>query len=63
MKLRDYVLEQIHHHETPVVPYSLGFEGDVAERVDAWYGSPDWRKQLTPYIVLSAVGLCAGLRT
>jgi len=51
MKLRDYVLEQIHHHETRPVPFTLGFEGDVAERLDAYYGSRDWRTRLTPYMV------------
>jgi uroporphyrinogen decarboxylase len=51
MQPRDCVLEQIHHRETRPVPFTLGFEGDVAERVDKHYGSPDWRKRLTPYIV------------
>jgi uroporphyrinogen decarboxylase len=45
------VLEQIHHRETHPVPYSLGFEGDVAEQLDAYYGSPEWRDRLIPYIV------------
>ena len=35
MKPREMVLEQIHHRETHPVPYSLGFEGDVAEQLDA----------------------------
>jgi len=51
MQLRDYVLGQIRHEDTPAVPYTLGFEGDVAERVDAYYGSSDWRNRLTPYMV------------
>jgi len=51
MQPRDLVLEQIGHRETRPVPFTLSFEGDVAERVDAYYGSPDWRKRLTPYIV------------
>lgn len=51
MQLRDYVLEQIHHRGTSPVPYTLGFEGDVAERLDAHYGSPDWRQRLTHYMV------------
>jgi uroporphyrinogen decarboxylase len=50
MKPREIVLEQIHHHETNPVPYSLGFEGDVAEQLDAHYGSPEWRARLTPYV-------------
>jgi uroporphyrinogen decarboxylase len=50
MKSRDIVLEQIHHHETHPVPYSLGFEGDVAEQLDAYYGDKTWRTRLTPYM-------------
>jgi uroporphyrinogen decarboxylase len=56
MQYRDYVLGQIHHQDTPAVPYSMGFEGDVAERVDAYYGSQEWRSRLRPYFVgVSAV--------
>lgn len=51
MQLREVVLGQIHHHDTPSVPYSLSFEGDVAERVDAYYGNQEWRSRLMPYIV------------
>lgn len=51
MKLRDVVLNQIKHKETPEVPYTLGFEGDTAERLDAFYGNTDWRKKLKPYMV------------
>jgi len=47
---RGYVLEQIHHHETHPVPFTLSFEGDVADRLDAHYGGPEWRKRLPPYI-------------
>jgi uroporphyrinogen-III decarboxylase len=51
MQLRDYVLQQVRHHETPVVPFTLGFEGDVAERVDAYYGNQEWRKKLPAYLI------------
>jgi len=51
MKPREYVLEQIHHRETSPVPYTLGFEGDIAERLDAYYGGEKWRARLTPYVV------------
>ena len=51
MKPRDYVLEQIHHHETSPVPFTLNFEGNVGERLDAHYGTEAWRERLTPYIV------------
>ena len=51
MKPRDVVLEQIGHKETRPVPFTLGFEGDVAERLDGHYGGQEWRQRLTPYIV------------
>lgn len=51
MQLRDYVLGQIRHQDTPKVPFTLGFEGDVAERIDAHYGNAQWRTQLPAYIV------------
>jgi len=51
MKPREVVLDQIHHRETRPVPYTLGFEGDVAERLDEYYGGRAWRERLVPYIV------------
>lgn len=51
MTPREVVLAQIHHEETHPVPYTLGFEGDVAERLDAYYGGPEWRSKLVTYIV------------
>jgi len=44
-------LEQIQHHPTNPVPYTLGFEGDVAERLTEHYGCDSWRERLVPYIV------------
>jgi uroporphyrinogen decarboxylase len=58
MAPRDIVFEQIRHHETKPVPYTLSFEGDVAERVDRYYGSDAWRGKLTPYLVW-----CGGIPT
>jgi len=56
MTPRDIVKAQIAHQETTVVPYTLSFEGDVAERLDAHYGGADWREKLIPYMVtVSAV--------
>ncbi|NQT86850.1 hypothetical protein HQ560_08810 [bacterium] len=56
MTPRDIVRAQIAHQETDVIPYTLPFEGDVAERLDAHYGSADWRQRLVPYTVgVSAV--------
>jgi len=41
---RARVIDQIAHRETDHVPYTIGgFEGDVAERLDAHYGSTGWR--------------------
>ncbi len=51
---KDVVLAQIRHQETPHVPFSIGFEGDVAERIDAHYGSTAWRGRIDPYIVSAA---------
>lgn len=48
---REIVLDQINHRETRPVPYRLGFEGDVADRLDAYYGASDWRNRLVNYIV------------
>lgn len=50
MNPREIVMEQIHHHATDPVPFHLDFEGDVAERLDAFYGNSHWRKKLTPYL-------------
>ena len=37
------MIAQINHQETDFIPYSLGFEGDVAERLDDYYGGSNWR--------------------
>ena len=50
MTPRETVLEQIRHHETPTVPYTLSFEGDIAEQLDAHYGGAQWRDRLVQYI-------------
>lgn len=54
MKPRDLVLEQIHHRPTRPVPFTLSFEGDVADRLDAHYGGGRWRDGLVPYIASAA---------
>ncbi len=43
---RDRVIAQINHLETDHIPYVLGFEGDVAERLDEHYGGAGWRDLL-----------------
>jgi uroporphyrinogen decarboxylase len=50
MTPREVVLEQIHHRETQPVPFTLGVDPEVAERLDAHYGDPSWRGRLTPYM-------------
>lgn len=51
MKPRDILLVALQHRQPPVVPYTLAFEGDVAERLDAHYCGPHWRERIVPYIV------------
>ena len=58
MNPREIVLEQISHRPTSAIPYTLGFEGDVTDRLDAHYGDGSWRDRLTPYIVS-----CGGIAT
>ena len=43
---RERVLAQIHQRETDYVPYTIRFEGDVAERLDVNYGSDVWRNSI-----------------
>jgi uroporphyrinogen decarboxylase len=40
---KERVTAQIQHQETDFVPYTIGFEGDVAERLDVYYGDQHWR--------------------
>jgi uroporphyrinogen decarboxylase len=48
---RHLVIEQLQHHETAATPYTLAFEGDVAQRLDVYFGSADWRARLNNSIV------------
>jgi uroporphyrinogen decarboxylase len=48
---RDLVVAQIGHQETSPIPYNLDWEGDVGERLDAYYGGPEWRRRLDSAIV------------
>lgn len=47
---RELVLAQLNHEETPYIPYALGFEGDVMERLDVHYGTPAWRERVDNHI-------------
>jgi len=50
MKPRDIILAAINHEEVRPVPYTLGWEGDVGERLDKHYGGTDWHKRLQTYM-------------
>ena len=50
MTNRDIISNQLRHIETPIAPYTIGFEEDVARRLDAHYGTPDWRKRIRKFI-------------
>jgi uroporphyrinogen decarboxylase len=53
---KEIVLDAIHHRQPVEVPYTLDFEGDVADRLDTHYGSSHWREQIKTYMVgVSAV--------
>jgi len=46
MTSKERVIAQIEHEETDFIPYTLSFEGDVAERLDEYYGGSGWRDKL-----------------
>ena len=48
---RDLVLARLRGEETRLTPAVLGFEGDVAARLDAHYGNTDWRQRVPVDIV------------
>ena len=50
MNPRTIVAEQIRHHETASVPYTLAFEPEVDERLDRHFGGKAWRERIIPYI-------------
>ena len=50
MTPREIVLEQIRHHETDSVPYTLAFDPVVGTRLDEHFGSNAWRQRIVPYI-------------
>ncbi|MHB1293896.1 MAG: uroporphyrinogen decarboxylase family protein [Anaerolineae bacterium] len=43
---RERVIAQIRHQETDPIPYTLSWEGDVADRLDVHLGSPAWRSKV-----------------
>jgi len=44
------VVSAIKHRQTDLCPYVLDWEGDVGERLDAFYGSDRWRTKFRNYI-------------
>ena len=50
---RATVIAAINHEETPLCPYSFGWDraSDIPERLDANYGSNEWRQRYRNYIV------------
>lgn len=42
MTPKERVLAQLHHEETDYLPYELGFDGDVFERVSEYFGGKGW---------------------
>ncbi len=52
MSSREIVLAQIRHEETRPVPYTLGFEEGVAEKLDAFLGSDEWRRKIVPFMAV-----------
>lgn len=45
------VIDAINHRTPRRMPYTLEWEGDVAERVDAYYGSDAWRQKVRSSIM------------
>jgi uroporphyrinogen decarboxylase len=51
MTPREIVLDQIHHRETNPVPFTIGVEQNVKDRLDTHYGGSKWRDCIPEYIV------------
>ena len=49
MTPRDCVLDAIHHHQPERLPYSLGFEGDVEQRLNEYYQGTAWKERLVRF--------------
>ena len=50
MTPREIIREQICHHETVPVPYTLLYDEEVGERLDTYYGGDEWRKKIKAYL-------------
>ncbi len=49
MTPREAILAVINHEEVRPVPYTLGWEGDVGERLNEHYGNTEWGSRFTTY--------------
>ncbi len=63
MNPREIVFEQIHHHETAPVPYTLAFEQEIKIRLDEHYGGESWREKIVPYIARCGSVITSGNET
>lgn len=50
MSWRDDILAVMQHEEVHPIPFTLGIDGGIAQKMDEHYGTEDWRKKLVPYI-------------
>lgn len=54
MQPREYVINQIKHKGTDPVPFTIGFEDEMRDKLDAYYGGPGWDADLQPYMRIVA---------
>jgi len=56
MTERDIVLGQISHRDTPRVPYTFGFEQEMRDRLDKYFGRKDWEADYNLRHYMAPVG-------
>lgn len=49
MTPRERIIAAIRHEETDYVPYAIPIDPEVAERLDAYYGSDHWRRRIQSF--------------
>lgn len=47
---REVVKAAFEHRKTEAVPYWIPMDEDVSRQVDSYYGGPEWRSKLIPYL-------------
>jgi uroporphyrinogen decarboxylase len=50
MSWRDDILAIMQHKEVHPIPFTLGIDGGIAQKMDEYYKTTDWRKKLVPYM-------------